>query len=190
MVQIVTPHQALPEPLPAIAPDPELPPLRKVQPAYGRQLLERRRFGEHPPVINVVYGERWRDVSWPKVAVLPAKYRPGAVDWRVVAGVKALVFDLAAGLADFDVAAGHYGPLYTLLGELVAIGAYVAVRYPEYGRWVEQDVDSLAFACRWRRQWPSWWSDDLDQRQKSALSGWLADQERAVLRKSERGREE
>lgn len=197
MVRLATPHQTLPEQPPAVAPGPDLlpavaqdyvrSPLRKKLPAYGRQLLQLRRCGEHPSAINVVYGERWRDVVWPKVCVLPAKYVPGTVDWRVVAGVKAVVCDLAAGLADFNVEGNRYGPLYSLIGELVEIGAYVVVRFPENGKWSEETADALAYACRWNQQWPAWWSDVLDRRHRIALSGCLDDMRRKLRRKTERG---
>jgi hypothetical protein len=190
MVAIVTPDQsaqlaALQPPAVEFA----MPPLRKRLPAFGRLLLQARRCGEHPSEITVVYGDQWRAVSAPKVCVRPAEYVPGQVDWRVVAGVKVFALDLGDGLGDFDVQANRYGPFYSLIAELVAMDAYVVVRYAESGQWREQEADALAYACRWARRWPYWWSDDLERRQRAAFHGWMGDLERKIQRNFERGPE-
>lgn len=166
------------------------PPLRKKLPAFGRVLLQARRQGQHPQEVTVVYGEHWRGVPVPKVCVTPLDYQPGKFDWRVIAGVKVILIDLGKGLSDFNIEANQFGFFYSLIAELVAMDAYVVVRYPERGQWAEQEADSLAFVCRWARKWPSWWSDDLDRRQKAAFFGYMDDMERKIRRKLERGQEQ
>lgn len=190
MVRLVTPAQRLPSPDEDLPPAPvsaDLPPLRQKLPAYAKPLLQGRRAGVHPESINVLYGERWGDAPWPKVCVRPFEYGPGRFDWRVVAGVRAVLIDAAAGIVDCDVAAGRYGPFFDLVAELVAIGAYVVVKHPEAGIWREQDADALAYAHRAPGRWPSWWSDDLDARQRAAFQGWASDRMRVD---PERGREQ
>ncbi len=193
MIELRTPDQS--EKLAALAreqPAQDLPdpPLRKKLPMFGKLLLQARRADQHPDEVNVVYGERWRGVAPPKVCVRPLDYRPGVFDWRVVAGVRVFLHDLGKGLTDFNVMANQFGNFYALIGELASMDAYVVVRYPEAGEWQAQAADDLAYACRYLGRWPSWWSDDLDRRQKAAYFGWLKDQERKIRRKTECGQEQ
>lgn len=169
--------------------EPEVPPppVRRKLPAYGKALLQARRMGQHPAEITVVYGDDWRGVAPPRLCVKPHQYQPGAMDWRVVAGVKVTALDLAGGLGDFDLTVERFGPFYSLVGELAAMQAYVVVRYPERGKWLDQDADALAYACRVGGRWPAWWSDDLDRLHRAAFNDYMSDMERSIRRKFEDG---
>lgn len=159
------------------------PPLRPKLPAYGKGLLLERRLGNHPREITVIYGDNWRGVKHPRLGVRPLQYVPGQVDWRVVAGVKVTLLDRSGGLAEFDIAGNKFGKFYTLVGELAAMDAYVVCAYPDGNDWRYQDAESLAYACRRPGQWPSWWSDDLDQRQRRAYLAYIDDLQLTVSRK-------
>lgn len=157
----------------------DLPPLRKVLPPYGRPLLQARRQGRHPDEVWVVYGEDWRGARRPFLAVTPARFVPGRFDWRAVAGVKVLLVDRAAAVAGCSVERGEFGDFFALLGELVDADAYVEVRHPRDGGWVDEDAGLLAWACRvpvqGRMVWPHWWSDERHRRHQAAAAGVMGD---------------
>jgi hypothetical protein len=188
MVSIVTPEQprvVLPPP-PGDARFYAEPPLRRVLPAFGKRLLEQRRNGEHPEQITVVYGDNWRGVPAPKLALRPLQYQPGLVDWHVVAGVKVVLLDRAQGVSDFDVLSGCFGKFFTLIAELADAHAYVVVRYPDGNQWSEQDAAQLAYSCRNLDAWPSWWSDARAALQEASFDVYLSDADGRMRRKLER----
>lgn len=196
MVTIVTPPLPYTEPLvvaPAGVSGPAAPARRKL-PAYGKQLLDARRAGKHPQSVTLVYGDKWWEVSTRKICVKPSDYVPGAMDWRIVAGLQVVVIDQEMGIADFDLSVNppRFGKFYALLGELAAMDAFVVVRYSDGDAWVERHADELAHAGRYvaggRFRWPQWWSDDHQRRFMAAADGWTADMGRVIRLDRERGR--
>jgi len=132
-------------------------------PPYGRQLLERRRAGDHPPRALVLWVEAWpREV--PEAAlVMPAEeFAPGVFDWRPVAGLPVRVECMgdwcAPGLA-------------SLVAELLQAAAPVVVAgqaEPDLftsrsGRWWEDGEDFLWLlrvqppAGDYRERCRRWW---------------------------------
>lgn len=113
-------------------------PARLKLPAYGKALLDNRRRGFHPLVVDVWYGDDWsiprriaeaeqnlfvvrgrearpysadweKEVGNPTLAIRPRDYAPGVFDFRCVAGVGVYLWDCCGGSADFDQVAG--GPI-------------------------------------------------------------------------------
>jgi len=177
-----------------------LPPVAKKLPAFGRNLLQARRQGQHPQLVIMVFADNWSGVPQPKLALRPLEFVAGVTDWRVVAGVRVVVLDREAAIDDFDLAAAHYGPIYALVAELVDALAYVELRLPRGAAftldsgaaWQDVPADSVAFRCRHRfgganKGWPAWWSDRRAALQNAAFSRYLDDMERVIRRKTASG---
>lgn len=144
-------------------------------PAYGKPLLLRRRAGDHPLEVALVFGHQWRaDVGrMPLLALNPEDYAPGVYDFGCVAGLRVLVHDqdMAAADCDENVLPPTFGVFYDLLGELARLAARVEIVWPAKSGWQPVDARELAREWRWmdrarpagdRMQWPRWWSDALD----------------------------
>src|SRR3990167_6513354 len=71
-------------------------------PPYGKALLDRRRGGDHPLSVNLVYGDRWREVEPPRVALDPKDYAPGRYDFHMLAGLRVMIHDQLAGGWEMD----------------------------------------------------------------------------------------
>ena len=152
-------------------------------PAYGKQLLLRRRTGEHPLEVALILGRDWRaDVGEiPILAINPEDYAPGKFDFHVVAGLRVVVHDqdMHAEECDDYVRPPAFGVFYDLLTELARSAAGVYIRWPEKLGWEEQEVRWLARQWqRWdraasRMQWPRWWSDELNADYLRRWSDWM-----------------
>ena len=156
-------------------------------PPFGRRLLDRRRQGDHPLEVVLVYGERWwpgkKYEALPRVAVRPSEYVPGTIDWRMLAGLHVIVVDRAEGLGewvgvperDCDDAWGRF---YYLLGEISDYAARVTVVAEGA---TDTTPDALAYANRWRApyavvmQWPAWWSAKREQALQARFLPWMHD---------------
>jgi len=135
-------------------------------PAYAKALLDRRRAGDHPLTVNVVLGNAWWAVKEPKICVKPEDYAPGVFDWRVVAGLRVVVFDEDVAL--FIAGGGFTG---WLVGELADFAAQVDVM------WGSDTVcaDVVAWLNRSGGKWPEWWSAERERRMVEGRSAWFAD---------------
>lgn len=142
-------------------------PAKKRMPAYGKALLERRRAGDHPLTVNVVLGNAWWKVKEPKICVKPEDYAPGVFDWRVVAGVRALVVANDAFRAGGDAA-----KVGDLLGELADHAAVVDLWCGD-GAAVSADV--YAWGERKLGKWPEWWNAERDRRMIAGRNAWFGD---------------
>lgn len=161
-------------------------------PAYGKRLLEERRAGRHPLEVNLCYGDRWREIAAPLIAIDPKDYAPGKYDFHMLAGLRVTIHDQLAGGWELAAAAQPttYGKFYDLVREAAAADAWVLIRWPAGTEPRESSAQMMAFNCRWwcteRRawQWPRWWSAELDAQQSARCATWCLD----VYRDSERGR--
>ena len=152
-------------------------------PPYGKALLDRRRGGDHPLSVNLVYGDRWREVEPPRVALDPKDYAPGRYDFHMLAGLRVMIHDQLAGGWEMDasILPAIYGKFYDLAAEVAAADAYVLLRWPKGTEPRETELLPLAHSCRWwcteRRawQWPRWWNDALNTQQQARAQAWFLD---------------
>jgi hypothetical protein len=164
---------------------------KKKVPAYGAALRERRRGGEHPLCVHLIYGFTWNKPCecWytiilpgehPRLALKPEDYAPGLYDFSVVAGVQVCVFDQDSRAQRYE--SPDYGParprhfyLYALLGELAWFAADVELHSPA--------LDMATSAFRLARQqhrrgrelndgWPFWWSTELEEKNGRQRETW------------------
>lgn len=146
---------------------------KKKLPAYARALLEARRRGEHPEVVNLCYGDRWRAVSAPSIAIDPKEYEPGKYDFHVLAGLKVVVVDQLAGGFEIDetVSPPVFGKFFDLLREVAAFDTWIVIEWPQNIEPRHQDACDVAWT--WRRRdpaagkvvWPAWWSEEINEMQ-------------------------
>lgn len=173
-------------------------------PPFGKALLAHRRAGHHALVIDVFYGEDWREpkrraelamdamglvierrvvpytrawvsaIGWPALALRPAEYATGRYDWRLVAGAAVRLHVAPAAREDEE-------KFYALIGELARYAADVAL--VETGSENAESAATLAFLARefdaqsgaWR--WPSWWSEELNLLHERRHEQWIRDAE-------------
>lgn len=172
-------------------------------PAFSKGLLNVRRAGFHPLVVNVLYAaewgpakryhqraavarerrvepfsHRWRKLAgFPWLAVSPREYAAQVFDWRVLAGVMAQVLD-PEGRALDDARPGR--SFFDLVRELAGVAA-VFVESPALG--TAMSARQLAYEWStfsgWRRvAWPAWWSDELEREHDGRYERWRGDAER------------
>lgn len=169
--------------------------MRRKLPAYGRQLLERRRAGDHPLDVSLCFGSLWRFAPPPKVAVMPSEFVPGAFDWSVLAGLCVTVFTQAEIDWQPNVVTNHLGALHSahfavLCAELAEADAFVVVDLPifvegkgqrrrEFLLDMTKRLAGTSATAADRLAWPSWWSDALQKKQEAAAAGYLYDIDRA-----------
>lgn len=172
--------------------------MKKKLPAFGGALVERRRRGDHPLCVHLIYGYKWREPHacfWgersipgehPLLALKPLDYQRGLYDWRIVTGVYVAVFD--QGHEPFDDL--DHGPprpwwcypLYSLLGELAQHAAEVEV-YRNDDRFAVGDLASSArFNARTHGHrnspelnhgWPHWWSASIAENNAERVITWF-----------------
>lgn len=162
-------------------------------PAYGKKLLNERIANIHPIDVRVVYGEKWWEIDPPKICIKPPEFEPGKYDFRMLAGLRAIVVDQANAILDLDCAVlpWKFGKFFDLLGELAAADAYVCI---DQGQSLV-DAQMIAEGSRYfdadRRpnQWPRWWNEELNEKQEKRKTFWLTHQayELGILER-ERGR--
>jgi hypothetical protein len=142
-------------------------------PAYGKQLLNARRLGQHPLVVHVIYGEEWRPgercgaecegAEHPRLAVRPSEFQPWTIDWHVVTGCKVVVFE-----SMFD----RRRNFYDLLGELGRFAGPVHVMSPDD----EQVTAADALALRVKKMfgdWPRWWPIETERLNGERRERWF-----------------
>jgi hypothetical protein len=152
-------------------------------PAYGKQLLERRRAGDHPLEVAFILGEDWRDGQEPRLCINPQDYEPGRYDFRVVAGTRVLVLDqaLGAGECDENARPPTFGKFYDLIGELAEFAAVVEIEWPLRSGWMRREIQEMAWTARWydpsirRMIWPRWWSDERNTAYSDRFEPWIYD---------------
>lgn len=167
--------------------------MRKRLPAYGKDLRERRRNGDHPLDVNLCFGTFWR-MPAPKVAVMPHEFVPGAYDWSMLTGLCVTVFVQAEVDWHPNVVTNHVGALHAahfavLCAELTEAGAFVMVDLPTPTSAIQRRRELLLDMTKRlsdhhsadsdRPTWPSWWSDALQKKQEAAAAGYLHDIEKA-----------
>jgi hypothetical protein len=160
-------------------------PARKKLPAYGKQLLLARRAGQHPLVVHLVFGNRWRQAgacTWPGcgpehplLALTPQDYAPGLFNFSVLTGLQVALFDQDAHGATKD------GPLHLLMGEVAQWSAEVEVISPAFER--VEAAHILAYQARDYRHfedaeknhgWPCWWSAEIESVNGKRRQTWSA----------------
>lgn len=155
-------------------------------PAYGKQLLERRRAGDHPLEVALIYGQDWwQNVhDLPRLAIAPEEYEPGRFDFRMVAGLKVTLIDqVAGGLINMRLRApNRFGIFYELVRELAEADAYVEVIWPAWCDRLPAAAMHLAWFGRATMAralgqycWPDWWSEALDRKQSKRFIAWCQD---------------
>lgn len=154
-------------------------------PPYGRQLLERRRAGDHPLEVALIYGHDWRaDVGGvPRVALNPEDYVPGKYDFGFLAGLRVTIHDqdLNADECNPTTTPPTYGKFYDLIAEVAKFVACLDLRWPARSGWPPREAAEFARCCRWhdhaagRMQWPRWWSDALAAEYTRRWPAWLED---------------
>ena len=143
-------------------------------PAFGKSLLAARQKGDHPAVIQVIFGEDWtpaRDDA-PLLAVKPAQFAPGIYDWRCVAGVPVDLHHRAAMPEHWDRAAIGF-----LASELAEWSPAVNIFFSDGG---VDGVVGFAFSCRIGARWPAWWSARLEHEYGERQKTYYAELSRAI----------
>jgi hypothetical protein len=152
--------------------------MRLKLPAYAKRLLDDRRAGKHPLEVNLVFGDKWRDVPEIRVCIPPEDYAPALYDFRVLAGLRVTIHDQMNFGNNAD------SVFFDLVGEVAAAQALVIVRWPKGHAPREIHASELAFCCRVKTtkgvQWPRWWSAALHTRQQQLAVEWLEDYGRKV----------
>jgi hypothetical protein len=163
-------------------------------PAYARALIERRRAGDHPWKVHVIYGNDWyigEDLV--RLAVKPRAAL--GLSWACVAGLRVILLDRATPDEDPDQEDG-YREFHYVAAEIARCAAGVEMHSP-YPFYAHQDgpgiadVGQLAYAAslprlsEWirgrRRQWPKWWSDELDEIYGKNAQRWREEVAASVL---------
>jgi hypothetical protein len=106
-------------------------------PAYGGELMRRRRAGVHPPQAYVLAGGEWRrSVRGMPAVCVGDDWRPGATDWRCLAGIPVRVWcDEPFGL-DLEDHGFGFALLWALAIEVAAVAAPVRMG------WASSDLAS------------------------------------------------
>ncbi len=145
-------------------------------PAYAKSLIERRRAGNHPEHVVVIYGNDW----WIEEGVTRLALKPGearGLSWTSVAGLPVRVLDRAR---DGEDEPDEHGTreLYYVLGEIAASAATLTVTSVRDGL-KDCEVRMLARACRLSDlsniRWPAWWSDDIERIHGQNTERWIAE---------------
>ena len=154
-------------------------------PPYGRALLERRRGGDHPLEVALIYGREWWAAvgGMPRIALNPEDYTPGVFGWRLFAGIKVVIHDqeVNADERDEKAAPPAFGKFYDLVAEVAAFAAYVVIEWPARSGWPTREAGEFAWCFRWldlearRMQWPRWWSDELQRNYSRRFQAWAQD---------------
>lgn len=121
---------------------------RRQLPAYARALIDNRRRGFHPLLVQVLYGDDWiepqiqarwardlfvregararpytlewsREIGHPAIAIRPRDYAVGRYDFACVAGCSVTVVDQANGTGDYDTDAAGAVTRWGLFYELL-----------------------------------------------------------------------
>lgn len=170
---------------------------RKKLPAYGAALLERRRRGDHPLCVHLVFGFKWTVPSLcsfaaviagvhPGLAIKPPDFAREVFDFGVVSGLRVNVFDQEGAAAYYD--DPTFGPvqpqrnrLYELLGEVAQFAAEVAVYSPAFES-LPRPAHELALCMRRigesrdaarNHGWPYWWSSSIEEKNAKRRYTWL-----------------
>lgn len=164
---------------------------RRKLPAYGKQLLNARRAGDHPLCVHLIFGRDWKAATrcaWahlpgahPLLCVHPVDYAPGMYDFRAVTAVMVALFDqdALAGECPWRGDQADFGRLYDLAGELARYAAGVDI----HSLW-ERPRDAREIAHAWRAHaernnpeknhgWPRWWSEDIERDHTRRRFAWL-----------------
>lgn len=173
---------------------------RKKLPAFGAALRDRRRCGDHPPCVHLIYGYKWRaapscgawahviDGAHPELALKPDDYAPGLYDFGIVAGVQVCVFDqMHESFYHDDPVFGPQRPerfrFWWLIGELAAVAADVEIHQAP-GPLDMVTTWSAFELAKWRRRhyldsgvsvndgWPSWWSAQTEEANAKRREKW------------------
>lgn len=164
---------------------------RRQFPPYGAALMDRRRRGDHPLCVHLIYGYKWRaevECWWapivagmhPVLAVKPSEYEPGRYDWSLVTGLQVCVFDQDGAASPWvDLNDGPppqwwHARLYALIGELAQFAADVEIYSPlAFGkeRWSAHELARQATAKN-RGQRPHWWSAETQQNNAERIRTW------------------
>lgn len=162
-------------------------------PAYGKRLLDHRRLGCHPLMVELFYGEKWdlpqqharaeeglmlqgmrpyspqwlREAGLPMLAVRPSQFERGVLDWRVLAGVQVRV------CGDGEPGFGFF----SMLGELAAVAGCVSIAAEDARD--DLDVQEVAFNQRMKNSdgvlvWPDWFPKELNHAYLKRRDQWIA----------------
>jgi hypothetical protein len=170
--------------------------IRKKLPAFGAALRDRRRRGEHPLCVHLIYGHKWRAApkcAWgsvirgvhPELALKPEDFAAELFDFSAVMGLQVCVFDQmgeAAWYEDpcFGPVRPHFTRFYHLLGELASVAADIEIYSPAFGRerWRACELAAmgrrrqLAGDAEMNHGWPSWWSAETEQNNAKRRDRW------------------
>lgn len=173
---------------------------RRKLPAFGAALRDRRRRGDHPPCVHLIYGYKWRAApscgvyaaiipgAHPELALKPEDYAPGVYDFGVVAGLQVCVFDQVGEAAYhedplFGPARAQFIRFWQLVGELAAVAADVEIHKAPGLLDVVATWSAFELAA-WRRRhyldagvavndgWPSWWSAQTEEANAKRRQKW------------------
>jgi len=136
-------------------------------PAYGKQLLNARRLGQHPLVVHVVYGEEWGSgercgdgcEEHPRLAVKPSEFQPWTIDWHVITGCKVVVFEADLGLY-------RTKNFYELMGELGRFAGPVDVFAGIPMHLVAREFMKMYGT------WPAWWPMETERLNEPRRNRW------------------
>lgn len=172
--------------------------IRKKLPAFGAALRDRRRRGEHPLCVHLIYGHKWRigtECFWasaqlvaaphPEIAIKPEDYEPELYEFSVLLGLQVCVYDQTGEAAWYeDPCFGPARPglmrFYQMLGEIASVAADVEVHSPAFGT---DDWRACELAAMGRRRqlagdasmnhgWPSWWSAEIEHNNAKRRDRW------------------
>lgn len=169
--------------------------IRRRLPAYGARLRDRRRRGELPLCVHLVYGYQWRaelkcafgylpPLPHPVLALKPEDYVPGEFDFTMVMGLQVCLFDQVGEAAYYDdidrgPAQPHRSRLWWLLGELAAVAADIDLVSPVLGeRWRAVELarfiqpNTLTGRRTSDAGWPFWWSQDIEEKNAKRRQNW------------------
>lgn len=191
-VEMVRPKPVVNPPAPKMAPAE----VRKKLPAYAKPLLLNRTGGFHPARALLVFGDDWRlpnttkkneaaaradgvtpytkewlqRCGWPCLAVRPAEFVRGALDWRLLAGLWVHVLDQTPGewLPD--------APRFWLAAEIAEFAADVELEYPgvnwsiaDVAYWFRTAHPTLPYGFV-----PDWWSVKLQEINVNNAQKWIS----------------
>lgn len=139
---------------------------RRRLPAWGKALKGARDAGNHPARVWVLVGDDWSRLpeDAPSVAVRASEWAAGAIDWSVLAGVRADVVDRDGMETVYPVAAEvaeHAAPVFihTRAGPddwPHAEGDAISIDIDDAAQ-ARRACDEIYGALRW----PAWWTSRL-----------------------------
>lgn len=148
-------------------------------PRYAQALADARNSGRYPLAVNLCFGAKVRGVPEPRIQIEPVKYKPGKFNFYMLRGLRVTIWDIDGYADDVTSVEGRpvmFGKFYDLLRELAAQDAYVLVKFSDG---LVLRVLDIANSSRWRNpvarrmEWPSWWSDALNEQQFARAKRWM-----------------